>query len=163
MTYVALGLNLVEVSWSVCKSQNVITLWFGYRRPRTVKLARFFLPTVRTIRHFHRNPLSVAQHSSSMNWSASVLSTVSSDTEPTIVLAFDSAKYIFNAGENTSRAFLQSRRNWKRTHGLFFTQVGTQRASGLPGEFWFPLNVFYPFTSTLQAYLWALRTLPSLD
>lgn len=68
-----------------------------------------------------------------MNWSASVLSTVSSDTEPTIVLAFDSAKYIFNAGENTSRAFLQSRRNWKRTHGLFFTQVGTQRASGLPG------------------------------
>jgi hypothetical protein len=70
-----------------------------------------------------------------MNWSASVLTTVSSDTEPTVVVAFDSAKYVFNVGENTNRAFLQSRRNWKRTRGLFFTQVGTQRASGLPGEF----------------------------
>ena len=70
-----------------------------------------------------------------MIWSASVLSTVSSDTEPTIIIAFDSAKYIFNVGENTNRAFLQSRRNWKRTRGLFFTQVGTQRAGGLPGAF----------------------------
>ncbi|KAF9466199.1 beta-lactamase-like protein [Collybia nuda] len=68
-----------------------------------------------------------------MNWSASVLTTASSDTEPTIVITFDSAKYIFNAGENTNRSFLQSRRNWKRTRGLFFTHVGTERASGLPG------------------------------
>lgn len=68
-----------------------------------------------------------------MNWSTSVLTTVSSDTEPTIIISFDSAKYIFNAGENTNRAFLQSRRNWKRTRGLFFTDVGTKRSSGLPG------------------------------
>jgi ribonuclease Z len=69
-----------------------------------------------------------------MSWSASVLSTVSSDTEPTVVITFDSAKYIFNVGENTTRAFLQSRRNWKKTRGVFLTSVGTQRASGLPGE-----------------------------
>ncbi|RDB18569.1 Ribonuclease Z, mitochondrial [Hypsizygus marmoreus] len=68
-----------------------------------------------------------------MNWSASVLTTLSSDTEPTIILTFDSAKYIFNAGENTNRAFLQSRGNWKRTRGLFFTDVGMKRSSGLPG------------------------------
>ncbi|KAH7921559.1 hypothetical protein BV22DRAFT_1038537 [Leucogyrophana mollusca] len=68
-----------------------------------------------------------------MSWSASVLSTVSSDTEPTVVLTFDSAKYVFNVGENTTRAFLQSRRNWKKTRGIFLTSVGTQRASGLPG------------------------------
>ncbi|KAF8887345.1 hypothetical protein BD779DRAFT_1527626 [Infundibulicybe gibba] len=68
-----------------------------------------------------------------MNWSASVLTTLSSDTEPTILLTFDSAKYIINAGENTNRAFLQSQQNWKRTRALFFTQIGTQRASGLPG------------------------------
>jgi ribonuclease Z len=68
-----------------------------------------------------------------MLWTASVLSTVSSDTEPTVVIAFDSAKYIFNAGENTTRAFLQSRQNWKKTRALFLTSIGTQRASGLPG------------------------------
>ncbi|KAF8075182.1 hypothetical protein FPV67DRAFT_1476334 [Lyophyllum atratum] len=68
-----------------------------------------------------------------MNWSASVLTTLSSDTEPTIIVTFDSAKYIFNAGENTNRAFLQSRGNWKRTKGLFFTDIGTKRSSGLPG------------------------------
>ncbi|KAF9220720.1 hypothetical protein BS17DRAFT_797508 [Gyrodon lividus] len=68
-----------------------------------------------------------------MFWNASVLSTVSSDTEPTVVITFDSAKYIFNAGENTTRAFLQSRQNWKKTRALFLTSISTQRASGLPG------------------------------
>ncbi|KAG1723801.1 hypothetical protein EDB19DRAFT_1915912 [Suillus lakei] len=68
-----------------------------------------------------------------MSWNASVLSSVSSDTEPTVVITFDSAKCIFNVGENTTRAFLQSRRNWKKTRGVFLTSVGTQRASGLPG------------------------------
>ncbi|KAF9239242.1 hypothetical protein BU15DRAFT_88045 [Melanogaster broomeanus] len=68
-----------------------------------------------------------------MFWNASVLSTLSSDTEPTVVLTFDSAKYIFNVGENTTRAFMQSRQNWKKTRAIFLTSVGTQRASGLPG------------------------------
>jgi hypothetical protein len=57
-----------------------------------------------------------------------------SDTEPTVLITFDSAKYILNVGENTTRAFLQSRRNWKKTRGVFLTYVGTQRASGLPGK-----------------------------
>lgn len=69
-----------------------------------------------------------------MNWSANVLSTVTSDTEPTIVIEFDNAKYIFNVGENTNRAFIQNKLNWKKTRGLFLTSVGTQRASGLAGK-----------------------------
>ncbi|EGO29330.1 hypothetical protein SERLADRAFT_412876 [Serpula lacrymans var. lacrymans S7.9] len=68
-----------------------------------------------------------------MSWSASVLSSTTSDTEPTVVVTFDSAKYIFNVGENTNRAFLQSRRNWKKTRAMFLSSVGTQRGSGLPG------------------------------
>ncbi|KAG5654002.1 hypothetical protein H0H81_008584 [Sphagnurus paluster] len=68
-----------------------------------------------------------------MHWSTSVLTSLSSDTEPTVIVTFDSAKYIFNVGENTNRAFLQSRGNWKRTRGLFLTGVGTQRGTGLPG------------------------------
>lgn len=74
-------------------------------------------------------------HRPAMNWSAFVLTSISSDTDPTIILNFDTAKYIFNVGENTNRAFLQSRYNWKRTKALFLTQLGTQRAGGLPGPF----------------------------
>ncbi|KAH0583074.1 hypothetical protein H2248_010964 [Termitomyces sp. 'cryptogamus'] len=68
-----------------------------------------------------------------MIWSTSVLTPLSSDTEPTIIVTFDRAKYIFNIGENTNRAFLQSDSNWKRTKGLFFTDIGTKRCTGLPG------------------------------
>lgn len=71
-----------------------------------------------------------------MQWSANALSTVTSDTEPTIVLEFDNAKYIFNVGENTVRTFVQSKQNFKKTKGLFMTSVGSQRAGGLAGE-WF--------------------------
>lgn len=70
-----------------------------------------------------------------MNWSTSVLSTLSSDTEPTILITFDSAKYLFNVGENTGRSFLQSKQNWKKTRGVFLTSVGMQRAGGLAGAF----------------------------
>src|SRR6266436_3836692 len=69
-----------------------------------------------------------------MIWSANVLSTVTSDTEPTIIIEFDTAKYIFDVGENTNRAFIQNRPNWKKARGLFLTSVGAQRASGLSGE-----------------------------
>ncbi|KAI0264706.1 hypothetical protein BC834DRAFT_882205 [Gloeopeniophorella convolvens] len=70
-----------------------------------------------------------------MNWSTSVYTTLSSDTEPSIVITFDSAKYIFNAGENTTRAVMQSGRGWKKVKALFMTQLGTQRSSGVPGLF----------------------------
>ncbi|KAI0292916.1 hypothetical protein BC826DRAFT_1017511 [Russula brevipes] len=68
-----------------------------------------------------------------MNWSTSVYTTLSSDTEPSIVITFDSAKYIFNAGENTTRTILQNGRGWKKVKGLFLTQLGTRRSSGLSG------------------------------
>ncbi|KAI6104184.1 hypothetical protein F5141DRAFT_1189708 [Pisolithus sp. B1] len=68
-----------------------------------------------------------------MLWSTSVLSTLSSDTEPSVVIAFDSAKYLFNVGENTTRSYLQSRQTWRKTKGLFLTSISTQRTSGLPG------------------------------
>lgn len=69
-----------------------------------------------------------------MNWSASVVSTVSSDTEPIITINFESRKYVFNAGESAGRSFLQSRATWRKTEGLFLTSLGTQRGSGVPGE-----------------------------
>ncbi|KAI0341479.1 hypothetical protein BDW22DRAFT_1359055 [Trametopsis cervina] len=68
-----------------------------------------------------------------MRWSASVVSPVSSDTEPTVVITFDSGKYVFNSGENTSRAWLQSTQTWRKTKSMFLSSLGTQRSSGLPG------------------------------
>ncbi|KXN86195.1 Zinc phosphodiesterase ELAC protein 2 [Leucoagaricus sp. SymC.cos] len=61
-------------------------------------------------------------------WSTTVITPLSYDTEPTVLVQFDSAKYIFNVGENTNRSFLQSRKNWRRTKGIFLTQVNSQRA-----------------------------------
>jgi tRNase Z endonuclease len=97
--------------------------------PICLRASRKYTST-RSFSRFHKSPNRVT-----MNWSATVLSTVTSDTEPTIVLNFDSAKYVFNVGENTNRAFLQSKRNWRKARGVFLTSIGTQRASGLPGEF----------------------------
>lgn len=116
----------------------------------TIKLAAFW-PVLRRFRdsciysssRFYSSHRSPPAPERSMNWSASVLSTVSSDTEPTILLTFDSAKYIFNAGENTNRAFLQSRDSWKRTRGMFFTDIGTQRTGGIAGR-----STSNPLTST---------------
>jgi len=68
-------------------------------------------------------------------WSTTAISALSSDTEPTVIITFDDAKYIFNAGENTGRAWMQSRAHWRRMKALFFTQVGTQRMSGMPGAY----------------------------
>ncbi|KAF9038581.1 hypothetical protein BJ165DRAFT_1352473 [Panaeolus papilionaceus] len=68
-----------------------------------------------------------------MNYSTSALTTLSSDTEPSIIITFDNAKYIFNAGENTGRSFRENDRNWKKTEAMFFTQSTIERTSGLPG------------------------------
>jgi len=70
-------------------------------------------------------------------WSTTVVTPLSYDTEPAVLITFDGAKYIFNVGENTNRAFCQSRQNFKRTRGVFLTQVGSQRAGGLGGKWWF--------------------------
>ncbi|KAL1738492.1 hypothetical protein HDZ31DRAFT_14612, partial [Schizophyllum fasciatum] len=68
-----------------------------------------------------------------MDWSASVVTTLSSDTEPSVLVTFPHAKYIFNVSENTNRAFLQNASNWKKIQGMFFTQASVQRMSGASG------------------------------
>jgi ribonuclease Z len=67
------------------------------------------------------------------SWVTTAVTSLSHDTEPTILVNFENGKYMFNAGENTNRAFLQSSKNWKKMRGVFLSQVTTQRASGLAG------------------------------
>ncbi|KAJ7460806.1 hypothetical protein FB451DRAFT_1045064 [Mycena latifolia] len=68
-----------------------------------------------------------------MSWTASVVTSATTDTEPSLVISFDQAKYIFNAAENSNRAFTQKKAHRKKTRAFFLTQVGAQRAGGLPG------------------------------
>ncbi|KAE9392021.1 hypothetical protein BT96DRAFT_924951 [Gymnopus androsaceus JB14] len=67
------------------------------------------------------------------NWCMSILSTTTSDTDPTFIFDFEQPgeKYIFNAGQNTSRAFTQSKWGVIRTKGVFLTGIGEKRAAGL--------------------------------
>jgi tRNase Z endonuclease len=73
--------------------------------------------------------------SSYMDWSTSVLTSLSSDTEPSVVVTFTDAKYIFNVGENISRNALQTSRTWKKARALFLTQAKIDKISGLGGKY----------------------------
>ncbi|KAJ7089838.1 hypothetical protein B0H15DRAFT_273688 [Mycena belliarum] len=68
-----------------------------------------------------------------MSWTASIVTSATTDTEPSLVISFDQGKYIFNVAENSNRAFTQKKAHRKKTRAIFLTQVGTQRAGGLPG------------------------------
>ena len=78
-----------------------------------------------------------------MQWSTEVLSSLSSDTEPAVLVVFNDRKYMFNTGEHTMRSFLQSGRLLRRTKCLFFTQSRIEQMGGLPG--------------TLSAYIVCVR------
>ncbi|RPD65585.1 hypothetical protein L226DRAFT_479775 [Lentinus tigrinus ALCF2SS1-7] len=66
-------------------------------------------------------------------WNVSVLTGATSDTEPTLLVNFGTAKYIFNASEGMGRAWLQSQHSVRKTKGLFVTAAGTHRCGGVPG------------------------------
>lgn len=68
-----------------------------------------------------------------MSWTASVVTSATTDTEPSLVVLFDNAKYIFNLAENSNRAFTQKKAHRKSSRAFFLTQVGAQRAGGLAG------------------------------
>ncbi|KAJ7173690.1 hypothetical protein C8R46DRAFT_1083687 [Mycena filopes] len=70
---------------------------------------------------------------SPISWAISVVTGATTDTEPSIIISFDSAKYIFNAAENSNRAFTQKKAHRKSTRAFFLTQAGAQRAGGLAG------------------------------
>ncbi|KAI0826548.1 hypothetical protein BC628DRAFT_239357 [Trametes gibbosa] len=66
-------------------------------------------------------------------WNVSVLSETTSDTEPTLLIDFGVAKYVFNAGESTGRAWLGSHHSFRKTRAFFATAAGWQRCGGFSG------------------------------
>jgi ribonuclease Z len=70
-----------------------------------------------------------------MHWTASVLSTISADSQPSLMINFDNAKYMVNAGENAVRAMCHSHTNRKRVQAVCLTRLTLERAGGLNGEY----------------------------
>ena len=64
-----------------------------------------------------------------------VLAAPSSDTShvPTLILQSDSKKYMFNAGEGTTRVSAQHRASNTRVEHIFLTRVATETLGGIPG------------------------------
>ena len=54
-------------------------------------------------------------------WNVSVLTNATSDSEPTLVVNFGTAKYIINASEGMGRAWMQSHHGIRKTKGVFLT------------------------------------------
>lgn len=69
-----------------------------------------------------------------MRWHARVVSGLTSDTEPCISVHFDTAHYLFNCGEGTTRAFIQQKYGIKKSKAIFLTQNKVSRMGGLTGE-----------------------------
>ncbi|KAI0674372.1 hypothetical protein C8Q78DRAFT_967526 [Trametes maxima] len=96
-------------------------------------------------------------------WNVSVLTDVTCDTEPTLLVDFGVAKYVFNAGEGTGRAWLGSHHSFRKTKALFVTAAGTQRCGGVSGLMMLcadstipKLEVFGP--TGLMQYLASMRS-----
>lgn len=127
---------------------QALKLKLGFLHSALFKLAslkQFILRSTNNSRYFSRLFSTGRPRFQDMqNWSTTVVTPLSYDTEPTVLITFDNAKYLFNVGENTNRAFYQSRKNWKRMRGIFLTQVRTQRASGLGGAI---LHLKFPLLS----------------
>ncbi|KAF8605692.1 hypothetical protein BDV93DRAFT_45569 [Ceratobasidium sp. AG-I] len=70
---------------------------------------------------------------SNMRWHTRVVSSLTSDTEPCISVHFDTAQYLFNCGEGTTRAFIQQKYGIKKSKAIFLTQVKASRSGGLTG------------------------------
>ncbi|KAH9852566.1 hypothetical protein C2E23DRAFT_826150 [Lenzites betulinus] len=66
-------------------------------------------------------------------WNVSVLTEPTSDTEPTLLVDFGVAKYVFNAGDGAGRAWLGSHHSFRKTRAIFATAAGTQRCGGVSG------------------------------
>ena len=64
-----------------------------------------------------------------------VLAPPSSDTSdtPTLVLQWEAAKYLFNAGEGTTRISAKHRASNSRVDHVFFTRVASETIGGVPG------------------------------
>ncbi|KAG8954905.1 hypothetical protein FRC04_010389 [Tulasnella sp. 424] len=70
-----------------------------------------------------------------MQWSLRVITGLTADTEPSLILRFESppTKYIFNVPEGTNRACIQKRYAIAKTKAAFLTRLHPEEIGGFPG------------------------------
>lgn len=71
---------------------------------------------------------------SNMHWDVRAVTTPSSDTDLSLLVTFDHAKYLFNCGEGTQRSFVQSRTSMRKLEGIYMTSANLDVIGGLPGK-----------------------------
>lgn len=62
-----------------------------------------------------------------------ILGTETEDTDPSVLLFFDSERYLFNAGENTFRFCTEHRIKLSRVGHIFLSSLSPYQTGGLPG------------------------------
>jgi ribonuclease Z len=61
------------------------------------------------------------------------LGTQTGDSTPTLLLFFNSKRYLFNCGEGTQRFCIEKKVKLARVHGIFLTRLKWEQIGGLPG------------------------------
>ncbi|KAI8926584.1 beta-lactamase-like protein [Entophlyctis helioformis] len=84
-----------------------------------------------------------------MRFHLQILGTHSGDTTPSIMLHFDTARYMFNCGEGTQRLCVETRRRLAKLRALFFTRTKWDTLGGVPGMI---LTVADAGITTFQLY-----------
>lgn len=134
--------NLFKLSYPALGPGKLV--WICRRVVHSTRLAASI--STRCPVPFRRTLSTAAEPCQNMStWSLSVLTSATSDTQPTLLLNFGTAKYIFNASEGMGRAWMQSHHSIRRTKGLFVTAAGTHRCGGVPGVY--ASQLFHAYTS----------------
>ncbi|KAG8798257.1 hypothetical protein FRC17_007524, partial [Serendipita sp. 399] len=82
-------------------------------------------------------------------WTARVTSTCTSDTDPTLLITFPDAKYLFNCPENTTRNVLQHGFGLNKYRAIFLSRITAHTGLGLPG---FLMTLADSGTKTLKVH-----------
>ena len=67
-------------------------------------------------------------------WNATVLASATSDTDPTLLINFDNAKYVFNVTEGFSRTCIQRKVTTNKLRSVFLSRYSTETCNGMPGR-----------------------------
>lgn len=62
-----------------------------------------------------------------------ILSVESVDSSPSVVIATENNRYIFDIGEGTQRLCVEHKTRLGKVHGLFITRLNHEVLGGLPG------------------------------
>ncbi|KAJ3186448.1 hypothetical protein HDU85_007267 [Gaertneriomyces sp. JEL0708] len=68
-----------------------------------------------------------------MKSSIQILGTRTGDTTPSVLVTFDSQRYLFNAGEGTQRFCIEKRVRLGKLNNIFLTKVQWDACGGIPG------------------------------